>query len=66
MTAAENINDKNLSDKKSLIASEILERIVAMQPRLRERAPQAREQRRVPAESIEELKEALSHALSSQ
>ncbi|MEE4660765.1 MAG: acyl-CoA dehydrogenase family protein [Halieaceae bacterium] len=58
MTAAENINDKNLSDKKSLIASEILERIVAMQPTLRERAAQARELRRVPAESIEELKEA--------
>ncbi|MEM0954686.1 MAG: acyl-CoA dehydrogenase family protein [Pseudomonadota bacterium] len=58
MTAAEKITDTNHSDKKSLIASEMLERIVALQPKLRDRAAQARQERRVPAESIQDLQDA--------
>ncbi len=65
MTAAEKLNTESSSgthtedrDKKALIASDILARIVDMQPRLRERAAQSREERRVPMDSIQELQDA--------
>lgn len=44
--------------EKSVTASELLERAIAMQPVLRERANHARELRRVPEETIADFKEA--------
>jgi 3-hydroxy-9,10-secoandrosta-1,3,5(10)-triene-9,17-dione monooxygenase len=52
MTAAEKL------EHKQLIARTMLEAIVALKPHFRERAAQAKSERRVPAESIRELQEA--------
>ena len=52
MTAAEKL------EHKQIIASTMLDAIVALKPKFRERAAQAKSERRVPAESIRELQEA--------
>lgn len=52
MTAAEILNSKSTQ------SHECLERIIALQPELRARAQQARTERKVPDQSIEQLQEA--------
>ena len=42
-------------DEKDVIADRMLKEIVAMQPRLRERAAQCKADRRVPDETVQEL-----------
>lgn len=52
MTAAEKLENKQIK------ARDMLDAIIALKPRLRERAAQARDERRVPAESIKDLRDA--------